>query len=494
MGAAGPPGQLATGGAGGTPVSPGRAPARRAVLRLSGPSYRLSLWQVAALWLVVRAWRGLVWACRRPRRLGVALSLLVICWLALTLGRWALPVVTLAAGLAAAFALLLGWQPGRLGLAPARNGWRRMTVYRRRWAKATSKAGLADGDDLPHLVGVTAEPEADVVRVRMLPNQVVEDWSKAAPRLAQTFGVRELRVRSVRGRVHEVELWALRGDPLRAVVPVPAPVDVVDLEAVPVGRREDGGTLTLPLLYSHLLVGGETGSGKGSVIWSLLCGIAPAIRDGHVKVWAIDPKGGVELAAGEPLFERFCHGGPEEVAKLLEEAVAGMRARAEWMRGRTRKFVPRQGRGALLVLVVDELASVTAYVNDPRLRKRIADALALLLAQGRAVGIVVVAATQDVRKETVGLRDLFPVRVALRAAEDEAADMLLGRGARARGALTDKIDPGTPGVGYVVVDGIPEPVRARLAWVDDEHIARLAEAYRPPLRLAPAPVPAGAAS
>lgn len=461
-------------------MSRGRAP----VVRVTGPSWRLSLQTVILLFLARQLGRVVVWLVRHPFVLVGLLGGWVAWWAAQAIGVPSSLPLALAAGGTGGWVATTGWRPSR---ASVRSTWRRFSVYGQAWRKAVMSARLADGDDLPTLCSVRASAEVDVVLVRMLPGQVVEDWSKAAPRLAQTFGVRELRVRSVAGDVHAVELWALHRDGLAALVPVPPPADVVDLAAVPVGRREDGGTLTLPLLYSHLLIGGETGSGKGSVIWSLLAGVAPGIREGHVKVWAIDPKGGVELAAGEPLFERFCYGGPEEAVKLLEDAVAGMRARAEWMRGRSRKFVPRQGKGALLVIIVDELASLTAYVTDARLRKRIADALALLLSQGRAVGIAVVAATQDVRKETVVLRDLFPVRVALRAAEDEQADMLLGRGSRARGALTDRIDPRTPGVGYVVADGVPEPVRARLAYVDDGHIAGLVETYRPPVRLVAAP-------
>ena len=30
-----------------------------------------------------------------------------------------------------------------------------------------------------------------------------------------------------------------------------------------------------------------------------------------------------------------------------------------------------------------------------------------------------------------------------------------------------------PGVAYVAVDGIPDPVRVRFAWHSDEHIAQL---------------------
>jgi hypothetical protein len=30
-----------------------------------------------------------------------------------------------------------------------------------------------------------------------------------------------------------------------------------------------------------------------------------------------------------------------------------------------------------------------------------------------------------------------------------------------------------PGVAYVVVEGIPDPVRVRFAWYSDDHIAQL---------------------
>ena len=33
----------------------------------------------------------------------------------------------------------------------------------------------------------------------------------------------------------------------------------------------------------------------------------PAVRDGLVRLWVLDPKGGMELAAGAPLFDRFAY-------------------------------------------------------------------------------------------------------------------------------------------------------------------------------------------
>jgi len=62
------------------------------------------------------------------------------------------------------------------------------------------------------------------------------------------------------------------------------------------------------------------------------------------------------------------------------------------------------------VILIDELAAL-AYVNDRDIRRRIENALGLLLSQGRAVGVSVVGAVQDTRKEVLPACDPFPVRV-----------------------------------------------------------------------------------
>ena len=76
------------------------------------------------------------------------------------------------------------------------------------------------------------------------------------------------------------------------------------LAAVPIGVREDGEPWPLRLLGTHVFVAGVQGAGKGSVIWSVLAALA-ARSHGPVQVWAVDPKGGMELAFGRPLFTRF---------------------------------------------------------------------------------------------------------------------------------------------------------------------------------------------
>ncbi|MFD2768608.1 hypothetical protein ACFSX1_31285, partial [Micromonospora eburnea] len=61
-----------------------------------------------------------------------------------------------------------------------------------------------------------------------------------------------------------------------------------------------------------------------------------------------------------------------------------------------------------------ELAALTAYITDRKVRDRIKESLGLLLSQGRAVGVHVVAALQDPRKDVLPFRDLFPTRIGLR--------------------------------------------------------------------------------
>ena len=202
------------------------------------------------------------------------------------------------------FTRLVAWR--------TRGLWRAAAIYRYMWQPAMVTTALAvrvDGTQyLPRLVSVRSTGTVDVVRVRMLPGQMLTDWASNAPRLAQTFGALDCRVRTVPKRSHDLALWFLATDPLTAPVAPFEPPDPPNLCALPVAMGEDGIIHRLRLLGAHLLVVGATGSGKGSVIWSLVTALAPGIRDGLVQVWAVDPKGGMELAPGRALFTRFVYG------------------------------------------------------------------------------------------------------------------------------------------------------------------------------------------
>ncbi len=254
--------------------------------------------------------------------------------------------------------------------------------------------------------------------------------------------------------------------------PLPVgPEPEVNLAGVPVGRHEDGTEWRFSLWQTHVLIAGATGAGKGSILWSLLRGLAPAINAGWVQVWAIDPKGGMELRPGQRLFSRFEDGTPETMCDLLEDLVAVMDQRAKRLAHLgIRKHQPSPDSPHLLA-VIDELATLTAFAERDVVR-RIDKALGLLLTKGRAVGITVLAAVQDPGKDVVGWRDLFPTRVAMRLDNPIQVDMVLGEGARDMGATADHINEQTPGVAFVRVEGTRAIRRVRASYLTDDDIAR----------------------
>ena len=78
----------------------------------------------------------------------------------------------------------------------------------------------------------------------------------------------------------------------------------------------------------------------------------------------------------------------------------------------------------------------------------------------------------------LSLRNLFPTRIAMRLDESDQVDMVLGDGARDRGALADEISPlpyTGAGVGYVRLESSPQVVRVRAAYVADMDIRAMAQ-------------------
>jgi S-DNA-T family DNA segregation ATPase FtsK/SpoIIIE len=153
-----------------------------------------------------------------------------------------------------------------------------------------------------------------------------------------------------------------------------------------------------------------------------------------------------------------------------------MNNRIDRLRGLTRKHTPSVAE-PLILLVVDEMANLTAYMPDRQLRQHIAGTLSELLSKGRAVGVVTIAALQDPRKDVLPFRDLFTTRIALRLMEKQQVWMVLGDEAHDRGAVCDRIPKALPGVGYVMLDGDREPTRVRAAYPTDADIAAMARGY-----------------
>ena len=212
----------------------------------------------------------------------------------------------------------------------------------------------------------------------------------------------------------------------------------------------------------HTLVAGCSGAGKGSVLWGICCGLAPAVRADVVRLWGIDLKRGVELAMGERLFSTRAYA-PADALDVLKALMRVIDDRGRTMAGATRLHSPAAG-DPLHVLVIDELAALTAYA-DLDVRREAGRMLAEILTQGRALGVVVVACVQDPRKEVVAMRGLFTQTVALRLRSGDETVMVLGDG-MSHVAPAHRISPTHPGTAWVVEDtGTADRVRADY-WPD----------------------------
>ena len=356
--------------------------------------------------------------------------------------------------------------------------------YTRNWESVCTLNGLSTRDRerdrtlTPRLRSICIGKHADTVDLRVVTGQSVNDWQKRVHELAAAWRADRLTIRAT--APGELRITITRYDVLAQPIPLPrrAANANVNLAAVAVGITDTHRSWRVPLLGHHLLVAGATGAGKGSVLWSVIAGLAPSVRTGQVRLCVIDPKGGMELGAGEPLFTAFSHDAADNTLELLRKLVAVTHARANRLRGHTRLHTPTPSE-PLVVVIIDEIAALTAYVTDRKTRTEIERLLGLLLSQGRAVGISLIAAIQDPSKDTLPVRQLFTVRIGLRLTEASQTAMVLGQGARDAGAECDLIADTTPGVGYMMIDGTAEPQRVRAFNVTDSDIADLTARFAP---------------
>jgi DNA segregation ATPase FtsK/SpoIIIE, S-DNA-T family len=326
---------------------------------------------------------------------------------------------------------------------------------------------------VPKVLGVRSGASWDEVRVRLVSGQKPEDFDIATRALASARGVARCQIRELTPNVVSIDFQ--RRNLLTTPVACPDLTTLdgtsVDLRRVWAGRTEYGQDWFVPLtgLASHALIAGATGAGKNSVMWCPLVTIAPAIRDGLVRVSGIDPKG-MELAYGRGIFHRYAVTGTEAL-HLLDELVAAMQVRKTKFAGHVRS-VPVSREYPLELLEFDEIGALTKYI-DRKTREAITERVALLTTQGRALGFTVRGYVQEPTKDTVPVRELFPRRICLRVTAKSHVGMVLGDQAYERGAWANRITEDEAGVGYVFGEGIREPLRIRAGWVPDQTIKQL---------------------
>jgi S-DNA-T family DNA segregation ATPase FtsK/SpoIIIE len=245
------------------------------------------------------------------------------------------------------------------------------------------------------------------------------------------------------------------------------------------GIDEFGLLIRVLLIYRNILIGGEPGAGKSSLLNNL---VAHAALSLDCKLIFLDGKR-VELGLWKRVADVFVGPDFDLAMRVLRAVQAMMDRRYEYLDWCERRKMVANDRFAAYLLAVDEIAYFSATVADKVNSEKFSALLRDIVARGRAVGIMVAAATQRPSSDIIppSLRDLFAWRFAGRTTNDVSSDIILGHGWAARGFSANTIAPGNQGAGYLIAEGgYPKLIKA--AYLDDTDIRRMAR-YAEQLRI-----------
>jgi energy-coupling factor transporter ATP-binding protein EcfA2 len=306
---------------------------------------------------------------------------------------------------------------------------------------------------LLHGLGVVAF-EVDVQRLPVKIEQLLDP--EVSHQMQASLGGRRVKVTNSRGLLFGVRL---EPDEPKPQIRLPSRV-VLDLTQrpegeylIPVGQRADG-----PLWHSlwetgHILVGGESGSGKSTWLNAALAALMATHTPQELQVAIVDPKE-VEFQAYQGVPHLFA----PVVTEVDDASTLTARLMAELDRRRVlfshagAKNLPRYNqrtddRLPLVLLIVDEVTDIALTTG---LKSPFYTDLIRLVSKGRAFGLVVILATQNPKAEVLNtlIRGNMSMRLAFRVATAEHSRVILGEsGAQElprtiRGRLMARIDKG----------------------------------------------------
>lgn len=233
---------------------------------------------------------------------------------------------------------------------------------------------------------------------------------------------------------------------------------------LPIGVYTDGTPTYVGLAETNLLIAGQPGSGKSGTFASIL---AQMSQMRNVALMNFDPKM-VELGAWA---DRASFNGVRDCCFpfALEATYNEMERRYFILKRRgLKKFTPEDWEEfPQLVLALDELAKVFSDPDNPMTPPQKTYSYAMsrkLVAEGRAAGISVIAATQRPSADLVptSFRNLIQQRIVHSMARETDTKMVLGD---VDGTTAHELLPSEKGVGFILNEGSREPRRFRASWV-----------------------------
>ncbi len=193
-----------------------------------------------------------------------------------------------------------------------------------------------------------------------------------------------------------------------------------------------------------------------------------------MRPWVCDPKL-FEFVALKPILDGRYADSAEDCAELISLFRDNMERKQRRLQRAGVRSVPVSREHPLDWLIIDEIGSLMAY--RPDFAHEITAACSVITSMGRATNDVLDAYVQEPSKDVVPIRDLIPNRVCLRVTSERHPDMVLGDGARERGAIADQIpaDESTAGIGFRVDFRSRNPKRVRAAFTSDADVTELVE-------------------
>jgi S-DNA-T family DNA segregation ATPase FtsK/SpoIIIE len=253
------------------------------------------------------------------------------------------------------------------------------------------------------------------------------------------------------------------------MVPLGPALSIFD--PVHLGIDEWGQPVRVPLIYRNMLIGGEPGSGKSALLNAV---VAHAALSLDCRLVLLDGKR-VELGQWRHCADAFVGATLPGALALLNRLEVMMDRRYAYLEECERRKVGPGDAFTPYLVAIDEIAYFSATVGKKQDREDFASLLRDLVARGRAVGLIVVAATQRPSSDIIptSLRDLFAWRFAGRCTTNASSDIVLGHGWAQQGWTANSISPTNPGVGLLIAEG-GTPQLVKTAYLDDAACAAIA--------------------
>ncbi len=274
--------------------------------------------------------------------------------------------------------------------------------------------------------------EVDVNRLPVKIERLLDP--QVAHQMQASLGGRRVRVTNSQGLLFGV---AFEPQEPRPTTSLPRRV-LLDLKSRPVGRylvpvgQGSGGPVWRSLLETgHILVGGESGSGKSTWLHAMLIALLSAHPPTELQVALVDPKQ-VEFQGYQGLPHLLTPVATEadQSAAVTECLLAELdRRRARFAEVGARNLVNfRHLTGESLPLVLLVVDEVTDIALEAGLKSPFYKDLIRLVSKGRAFGLVVVLATQNPKAEVLNtlIRGNMSTRIAFRVATVHHSRTILG--------------------------------------------------------------------